>query len=93
MTRTASPLATDTITMPIIITQTQDSDDHHSDGSPEDEDSSVDPCIDVTLCARHLQLTNEFFEATQSRCSKLVSDFLRRKMKVKKTSAWRYLYC
>ena len=69
---------------PIVGTQTQDSIDDHSGGLPKDGDLSIDPHVGAALRARHLQITNEFLEATQSICSKLVHVLLCPKMKVKK---------
>ena len=60
----------------------QDNVDDSSDGSPQDDALSIAPCVDSALQERHLQRTNDFFEAIQSRCSKLVTDFLYQKMKV-----------
>ena len=73
--------------LPMIVTQSQDNVDNNSDGSIEDGDSSVDPRIDPVLRSSHLKHIQAFLEATQSRCSKLVTKFLRRKMKVKTRQA------
>ena len=66
----------------IGVMQTQYDPDGSSDSSPPDDASSITPCVDSALQERHLQPTNHLFEAVQSRCSKLVAGFLRRKMKV-----------
>ena len=64
MTGTASPLAANTVPTSIVVTQTQDSVDDHSDGLLKDKDSSVDPRVDANLRARHLQPTNELSNTT-----------------------------
>ena len=84
MTGTSLPIVTAAPVQTFVVTQTQDDvlDDRAS--SPEADDSPVVPRLNAGLREVYLQQSAVFDAATQSRCSRLVSAFLRRKMKVER---------
>ena len=86
MTGSSSPTAAAAAAPPFVITQTQTQGDvlNESAPSPEADESPADPRVDAALRERHLHLAGNFDAATQSRCSRLVTDFLRRRMKVER---------
>ena len=84
MTCASSSIAAANPIQPVVVTQTQD-DDIISASAPSPV--ADDPRVSAAVRERHLLLTQRFDAAYQSRCSRLVTEFLLRKTKVQRMAA------